>query len=318
VTEDAELARAVAALRRGELVVFPTETVYGLGADAASDAAVRRIYALKGRPAAHPVIVHLAVGAALAPWGEANAAARALAAAFWPGPLTLVLPRAPGVSGAVTGGQDTVALRVPAHPLAQRLLAAFAGGLAAPSANRYGHLSPTTAEHVRAEFGNRTPLLLDGGACELGLESTIVACVDDCVRLLRPGGIAPAAIVAVAGPLASAAASAPRVPGSSAQHYAPRARLELRPAPLDGATLAGAAVLARRPQPDDYRGPAWIEAPREANPYAHALYASLHALDALKPARIVVETVPGEEAWLAVADRLARAAASAEPAIDGS
>jgi L-threonylcarbamoyladenylate synthase len=316
--DSALLAAAVAALSRGALVVFPTETVYGLGADASDERAVLRIYALKGRPATHPVIVHLAAGASLAPWAaQVNEAARALAAAFWPGPLTLVLPRARGVLDQVTGGQDTVALRVPAHPLAQRLLAAFGGGLAAPSANRYGRLSPTTAAHVREEFGCEAPLIIDGGPCAIGLESTIVACLAERPRLLRPGAIERAALEAVVGPLALEAGGV-RAPGGERAHYAPRTRVELQGAPLVAAELFDAAVLARQRAPAAYRGPRWIAAPAEARAYAHELYASLHTLDATGAGRIVVERVPEEPAWIAVADRLQRAAAAAEQPIDGS
>lgn len=316
--DGAPLALAVEALSRGALVVFPTETVYGLGADASNERAVLRIYALKGRPAAHPVIVHLAAGAPLAPWAaEVNEAARLLAAAFWPGPLTLVLPRARGVLDQVTGGQDTVALRVPAHPLAQRLLAAFGGGLAAPSANRYGHLSPTTAAHVREEFGADAPLILDGGPCAIGLESTIVACLDERPRLLRPGGIERATLEVVVGPLALPDGGV-RAPGSDRAHYAPRTRVELKRAPLTVSELGDAAVLARQPAPAAYRGPRWISAPADARAYAHDLYASLHALDATGARRIVVERVPQEPAWAAIADRLQRASAAAEQPIDGS
>ena len=185
-----ELDAAVQALRDGELVAFPTETVYGLGAHAAHPAALRRVFELKGRPPTHPLIVHLDSARFLPRWArEIPPAAQQLAERFWPGPLTLVLPRAPNVHPLVTGGQDTVAVRVPAHPMAQQLLTAFGGGIAAPSANRFGRVSPTRAEHVREEFGDAVRVVLDGGECKLGLESTIVACLDGQVRLLRPGSI---------------------------------------------------------------------------------------------------------------------------------
>ena len=170
-----DIAAAVAALRAGDLVAFPTETVYGLGADARNPEALRKIYALKGRPATHPLILHLRSADDLKDWvADVPASARALASRFWPGPLTLVLPRAPGVSDVLTGGQDTVAVRVPSHPVARGLLAAFGGGIAAPSANRYGRVSPTRAAHVREEFSEDL-LVLEGGDCEVGLESTIVS-----------------------------------------------------------------------------------------------------------------------------------------------
>jgi len=194
------VARAVAILRRGGLVAFPTETVYGLGADAGNEAAVRRIFAVKQRPIDHPVIVHIPDAGHLPRWAARvpEAAAR-LAAAFWPGPLTLVLERAAGVLDAVTGGQDSVGVRVPYHPLALDLLHAFGGGLAAPSANLFGCLSPTSAEHVLAELGDQVDLVLDGGACRVGIESTIVEVNGAHPRLLRPGGIGLAAMEAVVG-----------------------------------------------------------------------------------------------------------------------
>jgi len=216
-----DLEAAVRLLRAGELVAFPTETVYGLGADAANPAAVARVFAAKGRPADHPLIVHLADQACVPDWAsEFPETARQLARAFWPGPLTLVLPRSARVPMAVTGGQDSVALRVPAHPVAQALLRAFGGGVAAPSANRYGRVSPTRAEHVREELGDRVALILDGGECAVGLESTIVSCLAGQVALLRPGMIGRAAVESVVGPLATSAAGAPRVPGSTRAHYA--------------------------------------------------------------------------------------------------
>src|SRR5579863_6152744 len=185
-----ELATAVQALRDGELVAFPTETVYGLGAHAAYPAALRRIFELKGRPTTHPLIVHIDSARYLTRWvREVPEAAAKLAERFWPGPLTLVLPRQENVHRLVTGGQDTVAVRVPSHPMAQQLLTAFGGGIAAPSANRYGRLSPTRAEHVRDELGDAVKVILDGGECQIGLESTIVALEGSKVRLLRPGAV---------------------------------------------------------------------------------------------------------------------------------
>ncbi|MBS0394634.1 MAG: threonylcarbamoyl-AMP synthase, partial [Proteobacteria bacterium] len=223
-----DIDRAVALLRAGELVAFPTETVYGLGADARNAAAIAKIYALKRRPAGHPLIVHLADAAQLPLWAaQVPAAAARLAARFWPGPLTLILPRAAGVADALTGGQDSVGLRVPAHPLAQALLRGFGGGVAAPSANRYGRVSPTHAAHVREEFGAEAPFILDGGECRVGLESTIVSLVGEPL-LLRPGGVALAELEDTIGPLRRAAAGeGPRAPGTTAAHYAPATRLAL-------------------------------------------------------------------------------------------
>jgi L-threonylcarbamoyladenylate synthase len=319
MSDPVQIAAAARLLREGRLVAFPTETVYGLGADAANPAAVARIYAAKGRPASHPVIVHLASAADVPRWArEFPEAARRLAAAFWPGPLTLVLPRAAGVSDAVTGGQDTVALRVPSHPVAQALLAAFGGGIAAPSANRYGKVSPTRAEHVRAELGAAVDCVLEGGDCEVGLESTIVALADGRPRLLRPGGIPRERIEAVAGKLAIAGADAPRVPGSVKSHYAPAAPVELlAPAALAERARAATAqdrvaVLARSGAPAGFAG-LWRRLPADAAGYGHDLYAALRELDSGGAARILVERVPADPAWEAVADRLARAAAREAP-----
>jgi L-threonylcarbamoyladenylate synthase len=306
-------------LRRGGLVAFPTETVYGLGADAANPEAVARIFAVKGRPAHHPLIVHLGEIAALDRWATAiPPAAWLLAERFWPGPLTLVLRRRPTVSDLVTGGQDTVGLRVPAHPLALALLAAFGGGIAAPSANRFGRLSPTTAEHVRAELGEHVDLILDGGPCQVGIESTIVDLSGKTPRLLRPGIISPEALAEVLGEVpspASAGRDVPRAPGTLSSHYAPRTPLELIAAEaleskvheyLERGERIG--VLARRHSPTSISCP-WQPMPAEAADYARELYARLRALDALGLDRLVVERPPEEPSWQAVRDRLERAAA---------
>ena len=312
----AAIAEAAARLRAGELVAFPTETVYGLGADARNGAAVRRIFAAKGRPADHPVIVHLADAGAAADWARAMPeGARRLAAAFWPGPLTLILPRAAQVSDLVTGGQDSVGLRVPAHPVARELLAAFGGGIAAPSANRFGRISPTTAAHVADDLGDAVALILDGGACPVGIESTIVAFTEDEPTLLRPGGIRGDELARVLGRAPRAPdASAPRASGTLASHYAPRTpgRLILPHAlRAEIAQLGGrderVAVLARTlARPADFTG-FWITAPADAASYARDLYANLRALDAANADAIAIEAVPDDDAWLAVGDRLARA-----------
>lgn len=318
-TPDA-LAEAAARLRAGGLVAFPTETVYGLGGDAGDPAAVRRIFDAKGRPADHPVIVHLADVADLAHWArDVPAGAAALARAFWPGPLTLILPKAAHVLGVVTGGQDSVGLRVPAHPVASALLAAFARlgghGVAAPSANRFGHVSPTTAAHVADDLGAAIDLILDGGASEVGIESTIVSFAGDVPMLLRPGGIGPGAIAQVLGfPLQAADGSAPRASGTLASHYAPHTRTLLVPADALHAMLAQhetreerIAVLARSVrEPEGFDG-AWLTAPRDPAGYARALYANLRALEASHADVILVESVPVTPEWLAVGDRLARA-----------
>ncbi|MFZ1244693.1 MAG: L-threonylcarbamoyladenylate synthase, partial [Azonexus sp.] len=234
-----DYSRAVALLRAGELVAFPTETVYGLGADAANPVAVAKIFAAKGRPADHPLIVHIAGHDAVDHWAEqVPDVAWELMETFWPGPLTLILKKQAWVPDAVTGGQNTVGLRVPGHPVALDLLRAFAAvagehaGIAAPSANRFGRISPTTADHVREELGDRVPLILDGGSCKVGIESTIVDCSRGEPVVLRPGHIAPTHLEAVLGrrPAIVTAAGAPRVSGSLAAHYAPQTPMRLVPA----------------------------------------------------------------------------------------
>jgi tRNA threonylcarbamoyl adenosine modification protein (Sua5/YciO/YrdC/YwlC family) len=210
-----DVARAAELLARGELVAFPTETVYGLGADAANDAAVARIFAVNGRPRAYPLIVHLAPEERLEDWAlDVPPLAHQLAAAMWPGPLTLILRKGRRVSAAVTGGGDTVGLRVPDHPVAQALLRAFGGAIAAPSANRFGAVSPTRAEHVVADLGADVAYVLDGGACDVGIESTIVDLSRGAPALLRPGGMPREEIEAITGPLARAGEHAPAAPGT--------------------------------------------------------------------------------------------------------
>jgi L-threonylcarbamoyladenylate synthase len=320
VPSAAEIAGAAALLRAGEVVAFPTETVYGLGADARNPAAVRRIYALKGRPPGHPLIVHVASVDALAQWAaHVPPAARRLAERWWPGPLTLVLPRAAGVPDEVTGGQDSVGVRVPSHPVARALLEEFGGGVAAPSANRYGRVSPTLAEHVREEFGAGVPLVLDGGDCEVGLESTIVSCLGETPLLLRPGGITLEQLEAVAGPVRRATAGeGPRAPGTTRSHYAPSTPVRLVTRDAAAAADRGAAVLALGAAPAGYDGPLWIDAGARPEPYAHDLYANLRRLDRAGAAEILVEQPPATPAWDAVRDRLGRAAARDEDeAVEG-
>lgn len=314
-TRASTLDDALAALRRGEAIGLPTETVYGLAADAHDPAAVRRIYALKGRPSDHPLIVHVADAVTASRWaGDWPDAAEALAEAFWPGPLTLILPRAANVPDEVTGGQDTVGLRVPAHPVAQALLKAFEGGVAAPSANRFGRLSPTTAAHVREEFGDAVPIVLDGGDCEIGLESTIVDLSSETPRILRPGKISRPEIEDVIGPVAEGKdGDSPRASGTLASHYAPRASVEvLARAPLvarfhelakRGQTVA--ALLRGQP----FKGIDGEVLPSDLAGYGHALYAALRRLDARGFDVLLAELPPHTAAWAAVNDRLKRAAA---------
>ena len=326
----ADIETAVATLRNGDVVAFPTETVYALGANAADPRGVARVFELKQRPTTHPLIVHVDQMRFLHRWvREMPSAAERLAAKFWPGPMTLVLPRQPQVLDLVTGGQDTVAVRIPAHPMAQQLLTAFGGGIAAPSANRYGRISATRADHVREEFGDGIRIL-DGGDCQLGIESTIVAFVDGQVRLLRPGSITRAQIEAEIGPIVVGAAQVteagtadtgmsliPRVPGSDASHYAPETPLQIvLDQNLDArvAELAAAdervAVLAQRPARRALRQVTWTNAGRNVDRYTRDLYAHLRRLDNSTSTVIVVQAVPGTDAWAAVRDRLQRASAA--------
>ena len=307
--------RAALSLKRGGVVAFPTETVYGLGADATNSAAVREVFRLKGRPLNHPMIVHVPDTTQLESWAKnIPEVAWPLAEAFWPGPLTLVLERQPWVSDVLTGGQTTVGVRVPAHPVALALLERFGGGVAAPSANRFGCISPTTAEHVRAEFGDLVPVL-DGGAAAVGLESTILDLTGGTPRILRPGAVSAAMLEAVLGtPIQNKNVeqdeTVPRVSGSLKSHYAPHtpAFLLMHAAPV---SLETDAVLSRRPQVSAAQ--TWLTLPDDPERYARALYAALRDLDASGAARILIEAVPKTPVWAAVCDRLARATALSEP-----
>jgi L-threonylcarbamoyladenylate synthase len=318
VTADARaVSEAVAALKRGEVIGLPTETVYGLAGDASNPAAVARIFSVKGRPADHPLIVHLPDPAPLDRWArDVPAAAATLAAAFWPGPMTLILRRAAGVSDLVTGRQDTVGLRVPSHPVAQAILREFGGGLAAPSANRFGHVSPTTAQHVRGEFGNAVSIVLDGGPCEVGIESTIVDLSGSAPRVLRPGRIGADAISrALGADIATGAGDAsPRVSGSLRSHYAPRADAELVAREAIAMRVARAradsecvSAIAIGSLPTGVDG---LSLPAEPEGYARHLYAALRQLDAEGADRILIERPPARPEWAAVADRLQRATAA--------
>ncbi len=340
---------AAALLARGDLVAFPTETVYGLGARADDDQAVARIYAAKGRPAGHPLIVHVASLDAVSVFAaaaggdgrsrppiddRAKTAVARLAAAFWPGPLTVIVPRRPGVATAAAGGQDSIGLRMPSHPVALALLRAAAllgvAGVAAPSANRHGRISPTCAAHVVDDFGPGLAVL-DGGTCDIGIESSIVDCTRWPASLLRPGQLSRSAIEAVlGGALAAPDDASPRAPGGLASHYAPLARVQLfdatvlrlrmdalvamqaavQPAsrPAGNPSQAGLAVYSRAaPAP----GSSIIhrQMPDDARAVAHELFAVLRAFDALGVASIWVEEPPSDPAWEGVRDRLLRAAA---------
>lgn len=321
---EGEIADAARRLRAGELVAFPTETVYGLGADARNPAAVRRIFEAKGRPADHPLIVHLPDAEGMLDWArDIPCEAIALAHAFWPGPLTLILRRDEDVLPEVTGGQDTVGLRVPAHPVALQLLKVFGGGVAAPSANRFGRISPTTAAHVREEFGDVVSVL-DGGACDVGIESTILDLSGEAPRILRPGAISAEQIAAVIGRMPAvpgsvlAGSSVPRVSGSLAAHYAPRTAMKKVPGArlrdfLNAFRHSGrrCAVIAHSQPPLADCPHPWIMLPADPAGYARGLYAAMREADASGAAMIVIEATPDDGAWSAVNDRLGRALAGA-------
>ncbi len=320
------IARAVQALAAGQLVGLPTETVYGLAADAENEAAVRGIFSTKGRPADHPLIVHVAGPEGVARFAaQVPAFAQKLIDAFWPGPLTLILPRQPGVAEAAAGGHPTIGLRCPAHPVAHALLLACAAqgvqGLAAPSANRFGRISPTTAAHVAAEFGDAL-LVLDGGPCQVGIESSIVDCTRAAPVLLRPGQITRDEIERVAGlPLRSKEelqAPDPQAPGTLEAHYAPRAKLrlmgarELRTAlELLGPEARHIAVWSRAPLRSESSQIVLRRMPDDAVTVAQQLFATLRGFDDAGVKLIWVETPPDAGAWDGVRDRLQRAAASA-------
>ena len=306
-----EVRRAAEVLKRGGLVGFPTETVYGLGADASSKDAVARLYAAKRRPADHPVIVHFADAQAAFQWArDVPEGAQKLAAAYWPGPLTMILKRSPQAGDFVTGGQDTIGLRVPSHPVAQELLKAFGGGIAAPSANRFGQVSPTTATHVKQDLGADVELVLDGGPSEVGIESTIVDLSGEVPTLLRPGRISrPELEKALGGLVQEKRADSPRHSGGLERHYAPQTPARLVPPhELDReiARLQDKVAVLAFSRPDE-RVEYWLRMPREPLGYAQKLYAALRELDAAGCESILIETPPDAPEWAGVRDRLLRA-----------
>ncbi len=312
------LAEAVRLLRAGELVAFPTETVYGLGARALDEAAIARVFEAKGRPRSHPLIAHVAgeedARSLAAEW---SARASRLAQAFWPGPLTLVVPRAAHVPAALAGGADSIAVRAPSHPIARALIAALGEPIAAPSANRYQSISPTRAEHVLKSLGDRVALVIDGGPCASGIESTVVDVRGERATVLRPGALSIAALRAVEPGVEAASRSIARQdesrasPGMDPRHYAPRAVLRL--VPRDQAAAAAAKgdrsdvgfIVRNRPLSQLARV---YVLPDDPVAFAAEIYAALHALDDLGVETILVEDVPADEAWAAVRDRLQRAA----------
>jgi L-threonylcarbamoyladenylate synthase len=308
--ERREVRRAAEILRAGGLVAFPTETVYGLGADASNAAAMARLYRVKGRPAEHPVIVHFASTEEAFKWAKhVPDAARVLAKRFWPGPLTLIVQRNERAKDFVTGGQPSVGIRVPSHPVAQELLNEFGGGVAAPSANRFGDVSPTTAAHVRGDLGSDVDLVLEGGASEVGIESTIVDVSGSSVVVLRPGRISPQDIESLGINIQQRSAASPRHSGGLDKHYAPRTPARMVPThQLDKeiARLGDKVAVLAFSRPDE-RVDFWLRMPREPQGYAQRLYAALRELDGAGCELILVEAPPDEPAWAAVRDRLARA-----------
>jgi L-threonylcarbamoyladenylate synthase len=299
-----DVAGAVAVLRAGGLVAFPTETVYGLGADASADAAVRRVFEVKRRPAGHPLIVHMASAAGLDDWArDVPDSARALAAALWPGPLTLIVRKGAPVVLVVTGGRDTVGLRVPAHPLALALLEAFGGAIAAPSANRFGRVSPTTAAHVRADLGADVDVVLDGGPCSVGVESTIVDCTLDTPMVLRHGGVPAEDLERVLGrPVERVATGPSRASGMLDSHYAPSCIVEL---------VSDTAAANRRADElrDGGRSVDVLDPGPDAGDYARHLYEWLREADDRGLDVLVAVPPPGDGVAAAVRDRLRKAAA---------
>lgn len=329
---DQSIELAVSKLKAGLLVAFPTETVYGLGADASSAAALERLYAVKGRPTSHPVIVHIARVEQLTDWAkDIPPQAYQLAERFWPGPMTLILPKADHVLSQVTGGQDSVGIRIPSHPVALKLLKAFAGGLAAPSANRFGRLSPTSAQAVEAEFADspdEVAMVLDGGPCDVGIESTIISLLSSQAKILRPGMIDAASVAEVLGAEAfssgsSASSNETRVPGALPSHYAPQTKLtvasseqlielvlELNAIERTAAVFAFDSTVAKlRSNLSDLAFDSLVVAPEQVDQYARSLYEQLRLFDKLKLDRIFVEAVPDGSAWDGVRDRLERASA---------
>lgn len=301
---EVSIAEAAQALRAGKLVVMPTETVYGLAADATNREAILKVFAAKQRPAENPLIVHIASMEAVdLVASEANEAAKKLMKRFWPGPLTLVLPKRETVSDEVTGGLDTVAVRMPAHPVALDLIAAAGVPVAAPSANRFMHLSPTRAENVDLDLGDYVEMVLDGGPCQVGLESTVVDCTDEVPRILRPGGVSRGDIQSALGfPLGEVPQGGPkRAPGMYLRHYAPKTPVIVVDAlaPDQPGLVIGQAGSPHR-----------LSMPADARAYAAAFYSALHRLDQLGLATIYVERPPDSAEWEAVHDRLKKASTS--------
>lgn len=316
VVTSQSIQHAADLLHQGKLVAIPTETVYGLGADASNPDAVVKIFKAKGRPANHPLIVHLAYASQMQDWAEnVPASALRLASEFWPGPLTMILQKKAWVPMAVTGGQNTVALRVPDNPVALWLLRVFGGGIAAPSANRFGRISPTLASHVAEELGDTVDCILDGGPCTVGLESTIIDLTDSQPTILRPGRITRTQLEAVLKtPVALKSQHKIRAPGMLASHYAPNTPAYLCTSEALLALLneqhsqgKKVAVLAFSAALVDVSCQRLLRLPEETEAYEAALYSALRELDQLELDSILVEQPPEQEEWMAVNDRLGKA-----------
>jgi L-threonylcarbamoyladenylate synthase len=307
---DTQISLATHLLRQGQLVAFPTETVYGLGADATNPNAIEKIFAAKGRPSTNPLIVHIADANIARQFAAAwPAIADKLAEHFWPGPLTLVLPKSPRIVDQVTAGRPTVGLRVPNHPLALDLLRSFAGAVAAPSANRSNHISPTSAADVKAELGDRVDLILDGGPCTVGIESTVLDLTTKIPTILRPGGVTREQIQSIIGPVnqftgsidTAAAASSP---GQHARHYSPRTpTFRFEPAQRSRAVKLTGVFICLNPTASKNA----VTLPNNPTEYARVLYQTLRSVDQQNPAAIYIEMPPDQPAWHAIRDRLIRA-----------
>jgi L-threonylcarbamoyladenylate synthase len=316
---DTEILEAGRALRAGELVAMPTETVYGLACDATNSDAIRRVFAVKRRPPSNPLIVHVdSLAMARSCASEWPALAERLAAAFWPGPLTLVVPRHERIPDLITAGLDAVALRMPSHPVALALIRAAGVPIAAPSANPYMAVSPTSAEHVRQGLGQAVKWILDAGPTQVGLESTVVDLTVSPPRMLRPGGVSLAALRELLPDLVLVSGSEPAQPlpspGQAPRHYAPDAPLGVLATDALWHDLALAqrhgrhcAVIHYSPCPDEFKGPLIVRLAADPEGYAKAFYAALHTLSAAHPDQILVEAPPPTDPWLAVRDRLNRA-----------
>jgi len=331
----AMIQKAVELLKEGKLVVIPTETVYGLAADASNPKAIAKIFKVKNRPTKHPMIVHIPSADYLKEWAiDIPDIAYELAEAFWPGPLTMVLKKAPHVSKVITGGQDTIALRCPSHPVTQAILKEFKGGLAAPSANSFGHISPTCVDHVKNDLGDKVDLIVDGGPCSVGIESTIIDLTSEFPSILRPGMISAKEIsIVLKKPITCCLdpnlaktkftdkpiQKSPRVSGSLPKHYAPKTPAALVPCCTVFVTLLkdqlkknNIVVLAHHTKeqklPESDKRLIWIELPKSAKAYAKEIYQRLHEADDYHFDLIIIEDVPERPEWFPIKDRLKRAA----------